>query len=237
MKILNIETATEICSVCLSENGEVISLRENCDGNQHSRVLTLLIEETMREAGFSLKQIDAVALTSGPGSYTSLRVGTSVAKGICYALDKPLIAIGTLESLAFAARASGSFSDNALFVPMIDARRMEVFTAIYDSQLSEALEPQAMIIDHNSFENYLLGSRQLVFCGNGATKCKAVLAHPQMVFLDIFSTAANLSKLSFSYFQNKVFQDVAYFEPAYIKPPNITISSKSLIINEMENFR
>ncbi len=234
MKILNIETATEICSVCLSENGEVISLRENRDGNQHSRVLTLLIEEVVREAGISLAEIDAVALSQGPGSYTSLRVGTSVAKGICFALEKPLIAIDTLQSLTFAARESGVFSEKSLFVPMIDARRMEVFMGIYDGSLTAILPPQAMIIDHRSFEDQLLDNRELMFFGSGAEKCREVLAHPQMVFLDIFCSAANLSKLSFLYFQNKVFQDVAYFEPTYIKPPNITVPANSLIINEMK---
>ena len=151
-----------------------------------------------------------------------------------FALEKPLIAVDTLQSLAFAARESGGFPADTLFVPMIDARRMEVFTGVYDNSLATILPPQAMIIDHNSFDGYLLGNRQLVFCGSGAEKCRPVLSHPLMVFLDIFCSDENLSMLSFSYFQNKVFQDVAYFEPSYIKPPNITVPANQLIINEMK---
>ncbi len=234
MKILCIETATEVCSVCVSVDGRAVGLRENLDGNQHSRVLTLLIGESVREAGIELADLDAVALSAGPGSYTSMRVGASAAKGICFALGLPLIAVPTLESLAHAARLSGEFPVGTVFFPMIDARRMEVWAAGFDLGGKEIEPAGARVIDHNSFEEFVSNGRQLVLLGSGAEKCRAVLAHPGVVFLGIRCSAAHLSLLSFSYFQNKWFQDVAYFEPTYIKPPNVTSPSNRLTINELK---
>jgi tRNA threonylcarbamoyladenosine biosynthesis protein TsaB len=222
IKILCIESATEICSVCLAENGHPIASRENTDGNQHSRVLTILIEETMREAGISLREIDAVALSGGPGSYTSLRVGASVAKGICYALEKPLISVDTLQSLAMAAAATGVFSEKTAFIPMIDARRMEVYLGIFDKNGKSMFEPQPMIIEPDSFQKWTDDGWQIIYCGNGAEKCRPFFNPSNMVFLDIKCAARQLTKLSFLHFQQAHFQQVAYFEPKYMKLPNIT---------------
>jgi tRNA threonylcarbamoyladenosine biosynthesis protein TsaB len=222
VKILCLDTATEICSVCLAENGQPIAFRENTDGNQHSRILTILIEETMREAGISLREIDAVALSGGPGSYTSLRVGASVAKGICYSLQKPLISVDTLQSLALAAAKTGTFSQKTAFIPMIDARRMEVYAGIFDTAGNSLLESQPMIIEPDIFQKWTDDGWQLFYCGSGAEKCRPVFNPSNMVFLDIKCSARHLTDVSFLHFQHAHFQEVAYFEPKYMKLPNIT---------------
>lgn len=221
-KILCIESATEICSVCLSLDGEAHFLHENREGNRHSEILTILIGNCLGEAGISMCEIDAVAVSRGPGSYTSLRVGASVAKGICYALGKPLIAIDTLKSLAFGAKNQPDLAAADLFAAFIDARRMEVFGAIFDADLNEVLPGQAILIDHKTFDPFLIQNKRILLCGSGAAKCRPIFSHLNLVIIDLGCSAKFLSKLSFEIFQNKDFQDVAYFEPTYIKPPNIT---------------
>jgi tRNA threonylcarbamoyladenosine biosynthesis protein TsaB len=222
-RILCLETATEICSVGLSVNGELVALRENTEGNAHSRILTVLIDELMDEAGEKLQNIDAVALSAGPGSYTSLRVGASVAKGICFALDKPFIAVDTLKALAFGARHSGEFSEKTLFVPMIDARRMEVFTAIFDKNLEKIARTQPMILDGTNFYEYFEKNFEIIFCGNGAEKCRLVFKNSNAKILNLNCSAKLLSYISFLNFQNNEYQDIVYFEPNYVKNPNISI--------------
>lgn len=220
--ILLLETATERCSVGLATDGQLIALREADEVYQHAARITLLIEETLSEAGQALAAIDAIALSSGPGSYTSLRVGTSTAKGIGFALQKPLIAVDTLAALARAARHPDDATDT-LYIPMIDARRMEVYTAIYDHQGQELLSPHAAVIQSDSFAFYRKQGHPIVFCGNGAEKCQSVLSGPDLRYrTNTVCSAAHLSVLAEQAFEQMEFKDLAYYEPHYLKPPNVT---------------
>lgn len=222
--ILNIEAATDVCSVCLSSGMEVLSLHESAGQNEHSKVITLLIQECMTEAGLHLSDLDAVSVSEGPGSYTSLRVGFSTAKGICYALNKPLITVSTLAALANAANELEQ-DESALYCPMIDARRMEVYTALFDAEGKSVLEPQPMVIDSGSFESYFRGGQRIIFCGNGAEKCKVVLSNPLATFSRVKSCAATqIIPNAMNSFLNKNFSDSTYSLPMYLKTPNITSS-------------
>jgi len=231
--ILNLETATEICSASLSENGKLLAVKENTDGQQHARLLTMFVEELFNENGLSIKQLDAVAVSKGPGSYTGLRIGVSAAKGIAYAADIPLIAISTLQALC-----SGVLNNpklkiepNSWLCPMIDARRMEVYTAFYDIQNQIKKDISAKIIEELSFRD-ILDERKVLFFGNGAEKCKANIQHPNAVFIDqIICSARDMVDLSYIAFQNKDFVDVAYFEPLYLKD-FVAALPKNLISNK-----
>ncbi|MBI5917286.1 MAG: tRNA (adenosine(37)-N6)-threonylcarbamoyltransferase complex dimerization subunit type 1 TsaB, partial [Bacteroidetes bacterium] len=187
--ILNIETATEVCSVCLSRGTEVLSLRESVERNDQSKVLTLFIEQCMIEADLSLKNLDAVAVSAGPGSYTSLRVGISTAKGLCYALEKPLIAVSTLQMLAIASREEGG-DPSALHCSLIDARRMEVYAALFDAGGKTVFEPTPMVIDGTSFQEFFSSGQRIIFSGNGAEKCKPVLETSLAVFSNVITCSA-----------------------------------------------
>lgn len=220
--ILNIEAATGVCSVCLSRGMEALSLQESSEQNEHSRVITLLIERCMDEAGLHLQDLDAVAVSQGPGSYTSLRVGFSTAKGICFALEKPLIIVSTLAVLANAAHEKAQDS-SALYCPMIDARRMEVYTGLYTAKGDIMLPPQPMVIGLTAFSAYFSAGQRIVFCGNGVEKCKMVLDNP----LATLSGVKNCNSLqiiphAMTAFLNKNFADTAYTSPLYLKAPNIT---------------
>jgi tRNA threonylcarbamoyladenosine biosynthesis protein TsaB len=219
--ILNIETATEICSVCLSKGGKVIAIRETDEKNIHASLVTVFIEECFREAGAAMQDMQAVAISAGPGSYTGLRVGLSTGKGISYALDKPLIVIDTLKSLAFACREKEDRTD-VLYCPMIDARRMEVYTTLYDADFNIVEAAQALVVEENSFEMYFKAGKKIVFCGNGALKCVDLFKSPEGLFSPVYCSAANLVGLSAMAFMVKDFADPAFFSPNYIKPPNIT---------------
>lgn len=220
--ILNIETATEVCSVCLSRGPEVLSLKESVERNDHSKVITLLIEQCMSEAGFSLQNLDAIAVSAGPGSYTSLRVGMSTAKGLCYALEKPLIAVSTLQMLAMASRQKGD-NPSDLYCSLIDARRMEVYAALFDAEGKTVFEPTPMGIDGTSFQEFFSSGRRIIFSGNGAEKCKLVLKPSLALFSNVITcSAVQIIPLSMEAFSNKNFIDVAYSSPLYLKPPNIT---------------
>ena len=225
--ILNIETSTEVCSIGLAKEGILLSLQESEEPYQHASQITLLIAKCMEEAGYKLQDLDAVAISTGPGSYTSLRVGTSTAKGICYALDKPLIAINTLQSLAHASLEAG-LSVDTLFCPMIDARRMEVYTALFDDQLNEVKPLQALIVEEDSFDRFFEKNIPIVFSGNGAPKCKTVLKHPLASFFPQLCSAKHLIKSSKESFQSQQFVDVAHYKPNYFKAPNITKPKKIL---------
>ena len=220
MLILNIESSTEICSVALARNGEVLALAENEERNAHSRVLTLLVERVMDEANHALTDLDAVAISTGPGSYTSLRVGASVAKGICFALNKPLVPVDTLRSLAEAARAERP--DGGYFIPMIDARRMEVYCAVHNSMGQEIKGKHAKVIDETSFGTFFASNLPLIFAGNGADKCRAVLTNPRAHFLPLRCSARHLAPLSQTDFRAGRTVDPAYFVPSYVKQPFIT---------------
>lgn len=212
--ILHIETATQVCSVALSSGGQLIQLKESSEKNSHSATVTLFIDEVMKASGMSYSALDAVAISMGPGSYTGLRIGVSTAKGICYAADKPLIAIGTLQAMAAGAK-KGTPS---LLCPMIDARRMEVYTELFNPDLSTFREIKAEIIDGNSFAAELT-DHTIWFFGDGAAKCKPVLgSHPNARFIDDFQpSAAHMISLAEEKFNRSEFVDVVYFEPYYLK--------------------
>ncbi len=224
--ILNIETATDICSVCISEYDGILAIREADKAFSHTSKITVLIRECCEELGISLAQLDAVALSKGPGSYTSLRVGASAAKGICYALDKPLIAIDTLQSIAGVTQANTK--KQGFYAPMIDARRMEVYVALFDKNLGKVLDTHAKIIDRDSFKEYFDQGHTIVFSGNGANKCRNVIDSSLAVFSPEVCSATNLVSLSYKAFQRKDFCDAAYFSPNYFKSPNITTPRKTL---------
>jgi tRNA threonylcarbamoyladenosine biosynthesis protein TsaB len=225
-RILCIETATEICSVSLSHEGKTIALAETDKGFSHASTLTILIQKCLDEVNLTLNDLDAVALSQGPGSYTGLRIGVSVAKGICYALDKPMIAIDTLEALAWAC--ANEEKQDVHYCPMIDARRMEVYTAMYNLQNEEEQSVNALIVETNAFEDIFSKKETIIFCGNGAEKCKPVLTSPFAKFSSIICSAKHLSFLAKKYFVDGKFCDVAYFSPLYYKSPNITIPRKIL---------
>ena len=226
--ILNIETSTNICSVALSKNGELISFMESSEDKSHASSITVFVEEVFKNVSFKLQEIDAVAVSKGPGSYTGLRIGVSTAKGIAYALDKKLISVSTLQALALGQSASFGKNENTLFCPMIDARRMEVYTAFYDKENVLKKEISAEIIKEESFLEYFENNK-LIFFGNGANKCKTILKHENAVFVDNISTSATkMIKIAEQKFQDGKFENLAYFEPFYLKDFIATIPRKNI---------
>lgn len=211
--ILNLETATKNCSVSLGKNGKTIALKELNDGNySHGEKLHEFIQLVLDEAGVNFAELDAVAVSKGPGSYTGLRIGVSAAKGLCFSLDVPLISCNTLKALALSSEAT-----EGLIVPMLDARRMEVYSAVFSADNKQLREIEAEIITEHSFRDYL-DQNKLTFLGDGAQKCEEFLTHPNTSFeRDKFPSSREMSQLSFEKFQNKDFEDVAYFEPFYLK--------------------
>jgi tRNA threonylcarbamoyladenosine biosynthesis protein TsaB len=218
--ILNIDTATEHASVCLSADGALLALESNPNQKDHAAFIQPAIRKLMEAAAYPLASIDAVAVSNGPGSYTGLRVGLSTAKGIAYALNKSLILVNTLEIIATAAisnvTAMSSNHPSALFCPMIDARRMEVFTAVYDVELKEILAPCPMILNESSFDN-LLYQHKIVFSGSGSKKFKNMIENNSATFLDIEHDARHMSSISEKRYLLKSFADKAYSEPYYLK--------------------
>ncbi|MGC6428127.1 MAG: tRNA (adenosine(37)-N6)-threonylcarbamoyltransferase complex dimerization subunit type 1 TsaB [Flavobacteriales bacterium] len=210
--ILCIETSTKSCSVALSLQGKSIVDRELISKNySHSEKLTVFVQELMNQSGYEFFQLDAIAISMGPGSYTGLRIGVSTAKGICYASEKPLIAISTLEAMA---KGMESKEQNKCYCPMIDARRMEVYCGLYGNIQSDV---QAKILEENSFHEEL-NHGEILFFGDGAHKFKALCKHPNAHFVnDIFPSAKDMCLLAQQAFDRKEFKDVAYFEPFYLK--------------------
>ena len=210
--ILNIETATKNCSVSLSNEGKTIVCKELAEQNfSHAEKLHLFIGEVLAENNFTFSDLKAVAVSQGPGSYTGLRIGVSSAKGLCYALNIPLIAIDTLQLLAKQIQI-----ENGIILPMIDARRMEVFTAFYDKNQNQIRNVQAEIIDENSYDEI---EEVLHLVGDGTAKVKNILVNEKFVFHPnvIYPSANEMSDVSFEKFQKQEFVDVAYFEPFYLK--------------------
>ncbi len=223
-KILNIETSTRICSVALAVDGKVVAMQESAVKNSHARHITVFAEEVMYQSGMNFKDLDAIAVSKGPGSYTGLRIGVSTAKGFCYSLDKPLISVGTLRALAngmlLKMKSEGKNPDDFLFCPMIDARRMEVYAAVYDSALRVLREVKAEVIDEKAFAEFLKGEKPLLFMGDGAPKCKEILTRisDKALFPEDFpASAAYMAPLSEEKFTKGQFEDTAYFEPFYLK--------------------
>ena len=215
--LLNIDTATEHASVCLSNESGVLLLKESQDQKNHGAFLQPAIQQILLETGIELQAVDAISVTEGPGSYTGLRVGLASAKGLCYALQKPLIAINTLKVMAYAAiNQEEPYDSNTLFCPMIDARRMEVFTAMYDMHLHQIEAPNAKILDSTSFED-IISQQPMVFSGSGSIKMQAILSNSNAFFSLVQQTAAHLSILAHQSFKEVNFVDLAYFEPFYLK--------------------
>ena len=219
--ILNIETATKNCSVSIAKNGETIVCKEIAEeGYSHAEKLHVFIEEVLAEADVNVQDLVAIAVSQGPGSYTGLRIGVSAAKGLCYALSVPLIAVDTLQVLASQANVS-----SGLIIPMLDARRMEVYSAIFTPNFENKRAVQAEIITENSFEDL---QETLYFVGDCAEKCKAVLTKENYIFLEQikYPSAKEMSFLSFEKYKKNDTVDVAYFEPYYLKDFMMTVSKK-----------
>ncbi|QXV64952.1 tRNA (adenosine(37)-N6)-threonylcarbamoyltransferase complex dimerization subunit type 1 TsaB [Mucilaginibacter sp. 21P] len=216
--ILQIETATTTCSVALAADGELISFKEINERNIHAEVVTVYINDLIKQQNATYDNIDAIAVSCGPGSYTGLRIGVSTAKGLCFALDKPLIAVNTLEAMAKGVAQRIDLSTDTLLCPMIDARRMEVYTAVYKADGTLVKPTAAEIITDESFANLLLNNKVLFF-GDGAAKCIDVLGqNPNALFdTDFSNSACDLTALAQQKFADKEFEDVAYFEPYYLK--------------------
>ncbi|MFV8368388.1 tRNA (adenosine(37)-N6)-threonylcarbamoyltransferase complex dimerization subunit type 1 TsaB [Flavobacterium sp. LB2R40] len=219
--ILNIETATKNCSVALAKEGKTIVYKEIAEeGYSHAERLHVFIEEIIKEAGITLNDLSAIAVSQGPGSYTGLRIGVSAAKGLCFALDIPLIAVDTLQALASQVTIS-----SGLIIPMIDARRMEVYSSIFTPNLERKREVLAEIITENSFDNL---HETVYFVGDCAEKCKSVLTKDNYVFLEniTYPSAKEMSSLSYEKFKINDTVDLAYFEPYYLKDFMITAPKK-----------
>jgi tRNA threonylcarbamoyladenosine biosynthesis protein TsaB len=212
--ILNIDTATEIAGISLAKEGENLLMLQNREQKSHASWVHEAIVQLMGTTGYRVRDLDAVGVMGGPGSYTGLRVGMAAAKGLSYALGIPLIAENTLWVMAYAAIRQGS--REGLLCPMIDARRMEVFTAVYGSDGVELLSPRAMVIDENSFENYLSAGK-LSFFGGGSHKCKPLLTNPSAVFIEVNYNVGYLGILSFLRYLQKEFTDIVLGNPVYTK--------------------
>lgn len=215
--ILHIETATEVCSVSVAKDGQILYSKEETKGPSHASMLGVFVEDALKYIRANGLQLDAVAVSSGPGSYTGLRIGVSEAKGLCYGLSIPLIAIESLKIMAAEFMKFNTIAATDLLCPMIDARRMEVYDAVYDGQLDVKRQISADIIDKNSFQEFL-GNAKVYFFGNGSAKCKEVLHHTNAVFVDgVYPQSVNMAELAEDAFHKKEFVDVAYFEPFYLK--------------------
>lgn len=225
--ILHIETSGKVCSVALSQGEQLLVEKHSGEPNSHAQQLTLLIQDICRSAKVSLTDLDAISVSKGPGSYTGLRIGVSTAKGLCYALEKPLISVNTLQAHASGMvvllrhKTISSIADDPaqlLYAPMIDARRMEVYTAIFNSQLNTIQDITAEIISETSFQEYLK-QQKILFFGDGASKCKdAFSGNNHALFYDDYHLhAKDMIPLALKHWKNKEFEDVAYFEPFYLK--------------------
>jgi tRNA threonylcarbamoyladenosine biosynthesis protein TsaB len=212
--ILNIDTATQHACVSLAYEGRILASAENQEQKDHASWLHVAIQEIMREAGHRVRDLRAVAVTEGPGSYTGLRVGMAAAKGFCYALGIPLITENTLKVMAFAA--SEQFPEAGLLVPMLDARRMDVFAAIYQNDLAELMPATAMTIDEQSFGSWLK-EEKLSFFGEGSDKCKPIITAASAAFINVTFKPGYLGILSFLRYLQREFTGLVYSEPAYTK--------------------
>ncbi|MDT0686265.1 tRNA (adenosine(37)-N6)-threonylcarbamoyltransferase complex dimerization subunit type 1 TsaB [Autumnicola psychrophila] len=211
--ILCIETATTNCSVAIAKEGVVLALKEdNSDKYSHAEKLHVFIEEILKENGLENKDIDAVAISKGPGSYTGLRIGVSAAKGLCFSLDIPLISVPTLTSLAHQVK-----TDDGLIIPLLDARRMEVYSAVFNKNYEQLRGTKAEILDEDSYRSYL-ENQKVYFIGNGVEKFQKICAHPNAFFIDSkLPSAREITSLANNKFKISDMEDVAYFEPYYLK--------------------
>lgn len=226
-RLLHIESATSVCSVCISEGRQVVAHRETLEANKHSSMLGPFIDSCLKETQLRPEQLNGISISSGPGSYTGLRVGASIAKGLCFSLQIPLIAVDSLMSIAGYAAEKHACD---LIIPMIDAKRMEVYTATFDGNGKRTTENIAQILSENQFEAFLSDKKQIVICGNGTPKAKPLFEHLGIICdEDIIHSSLHLLKPALSAFENKDFANIYQFAPGYLKAPNITKPKKSMI--------
>ena len=242
-KFILIETSTALCSVAMAEDGEITAYRESSAAKAHASLTAVFVQEVLQERGLKLEDCDAVCVSMGPGSYTGLRVGVSTAKGLCFGSGKPLIAVGTLDTLAAQAVCEvpdkAEYSTYSYIIPMIDARRMEVYAAVFETatqagdnerrnyNFHQITETSPAIIDENSFAEYL-EQGPCLFIGDGAGKCEDVIKHPNARFCQSWPKASSMLIPALNAYEEKRFEDVAYFEPFYLKEFVATVSKKKL---------
>ena len=231
--ILCIETGTDVCSVGVARNGELLSLRESDQGRDHAKNLAVFVDELLHETNISPDELDAIAVGMGPGSYTGLRIGVSFAKGMCYGLNIPLLAVGSLDALAQVAiedHEAGIVNidewDSARLCPMVDARRMEVYAQVFDTECNPLSEVSAEVITEESFSKWRNDGKLVIF-GNGAAKCQEVLAGT--TYVSVVPSARGLAKLAHKRYEEGKFEDIAYFEPFYLKDFIVIPSKKKLL--------
>jgi tRNA threonylcarbamoyladenosine biosynthesis protein TsaB len=226
--ILNIETSTRVCSVNIAKDGVKIIGMETDEPNAHSKVLTVYIQDLLKQSGIVIKELDALAVSKGPGSYTGLRIGVSCAKGIAYGAGKKLLSVNTLLNMAWGAIGMIKGKEESVLSPVIDARRMEVYTQMFDYELHPLSDIQALIIDENSFIGFR-ENRSIYIFGDGAEKCKPILNQPNIVFLEnITPSADHMIPFSEEAYHFGNFEDVAYFEPFYLKDFVASIPTKNI---------
>lgn len=232
--ILSIETGTDICSVALANDGELMALRESDEGRDHAKKVALFVDELLRETGVQPSDLDAIAVGKGPGSYTGLRIGVSFAKGMCYALNIPLIAIGSLDALTEVAREDydAGILDiedeewaKAKLCPLVDARRMEVYAQVFDNEGKALTDVVAEVVTEESFKQWREG--EFVIFGNGAKKCTELLS--DAIFVEVAPSARGIVRLAEEAFKAEKFEDLAYFEPFYLKEFLVIPSKKKLL--------
>lgn len=231
-KILSIDTATDVCTVSISDSGKIISLRDSAENRSHSVLLGVYVKEVLKESGLKVNELDAVAISKGPGSYTGLRIGVSVAKGLCYGANVPLVSVPTLQAMCYGIPESYLIEkglSDFYFAPMLDARRMEVYTAIYGSDFSVIQDVNALILDEGSFID-LLDKKPVVFFGTGAEKYKDIVKHENALFFEDYKHSSSyMMHIAESELSNEQFEDVAYFEPFYLKDFVTTTPKKNIL--------
>ena len=227
-RIILIETSTALCSTALAEDGKIISYRESTAPKAHASLTAVFIKEMLDEHGLTIADCDAVCVSMGPGSYTGLRVGVSTAKGLCFGAGKPLLAVGTLDTLVWQAISEGMLPNGCKYiVPMVDARRMEVYTAVFSTEGKQLTETEPHIVTGESFADKL-AEGPVLFIGDGAEKCRAVLTHPNAHFVQCCPKASAMLIPATEEYRAQNFRDVAYFEPFYLKEFVATVSRKKL---------
>lgn len=236
--ILNIDTATPVCSVALAEDDRILSLRESSEEKSHAENLMLFIEDILREQHLSVRELDAIAIGKGPGSYTGLRIGVATAKGLSYGAKIPLLAVSTLETMVHFAlqkiKREGCkavpLDENTLLCPMIDARRMEVYMAVFDHKGNRKQQDAAVVIDTQTF-SLIPPSQRLAYFGSGAAKCRGLMQSKNLVFIDgIVPSAAAMASKSLHLYRNHQHENVAYFEPYYLKDFITTTARKNILV-------
>ncbi|WP_235297590.1 tRNA (adenosine(37)-N6)-threonylcarbamoyltransferase complex dimerization subunit type 1 TsaB [Portibacter marinus] len=221
--ILSLESSSRVCSVALSNKDQLIYLKESSEPFSHTRKITLFIQECLQESGISVNQLEAIAVSHGPGSYTGLRVSAATAKGLCYGLQIPLIAVDTLKAIAWKAREE---EDAEIYIPMIDARRMEVYTAVYDQKLEKIKPTHNLILEKEVMDEFT--KKLVVLCGTGVEKARSIFENKSMILMPFELSANYIFNLAYQQFTEQNFENIASYSPNYFKAPRITTSKKPL---------